>query len=434
MLYHRPLLIILLAIAASLAVAGYFITQSLTSEEKYRSQVQSTLGFLSDLRRLEASLLDAETGQRGYILTSDPEYLDPYDEGLERYPEAIAALRARLPDDVSQEKVNALNNLEILGNQKLAELARTISLFDTGQRQESLALIQSNEGRDYMVNIRELAAKLEVEEQLKLDTTIARARTAQNQTITVLAISAGLILALLAALAVTYYRSEKLNRTEELLSEVTLHRDRSLLLSKELSHRTKNLFGIVSSIVRMTGRGETDTKLLVEKVSARIGALSRAHSLTAEDDIHAGIELPSLVQVTLEPYADDGRTLLVDGERILVGSETLTPLGLILHELATNAVKYGAWSSPKGGIIEVSWKKLESTGTVDSQELVINWVEEATDKETEAPLLAENTISSGFGSRMIEMSVQQLGGTIKRNWNGGLSVELSLRLPTRQMT
>ena len=126
--------------------------------------------------------------------------------------------------------------------------------------------------------------------------------------------------------------------------------------------------------------------------------------------------LHGLLQEILRPYA--GRSKVeVEGDDVPIDDRGATPLALIFHELATNSAKYGALSAPEGQIVLQSRRE----GVV----LHIAW------QERGGPASAVPPTHTGFGSRLVEISVTQLGGTIARNWSeGGLEVELTV-LPER---
>lgn len=257
----------------------------------------------------------------------------------------------------------------------------------------------------------------------------------QKQTGLVLVTILVLILALLGLILHLFRRTARLDRTEELLNEVSRHRDRAELLARELSHRVKNLFGIVSSIVRMTGRGETDAAVVVQKISQRIGALARAHALTAAEGSDLQIDLEQLIRTILEPYETENRRFALRGPKVSLDSNVLTPLGLILHEMATNAMKYGAWAQEIPGTIEVCWDRLASAGAAGGRDrLKLTWTETADPRTTPqggGGAGPAQSGSGGFGTRMIEMCAQQLNGRLRKEWNDGLTMELIFELAER---
>ena len=189
-------------------------------------------------------------------------------------------------------------------------------------------------------------------------------------------------------------------------------------MAGELNHRIKNLFAIVLSIVRNTGRMETDVKTANEKIQNRIMALSQAHELTISRKGTDHADLHTLIEKVMDPYVSNENILILSGESIGVTADKITPFGLILHELTTNAVKYGAWVDNMTGTIEINIKQL-------SREFAsLTW------KESGGPEIMSREISKkGFGSRMINLSASQLGGTIQTEYRPeGLFVQIEFEL------
>ena len=176
--------------------------------------------------------------------------------------------------------------------------------------------------------------------------------------------------------------------------------ERQALLAQEVDHRAKNAMAIVQSIVRLTkGINITDYAAIIE---GRIKALSRAHAILS-DTRWQGADLSKLVEDELAPY----RTARVDrihvsGPNVLLDPTTAQTLALALHELATNAAKYGALSNAIG--------KLELKWDVQPDSIVFHW-REAGGPLTQAPG------KTGFGTRIITGSVErQLGGKTTFQW------------------
>jgi PAS domain S-box-containing protein len=176
--------------------------------------------------------------------------------------------------------------------------------------------------------------------------------------------------------------------------------ERETLLAREVDHRAKNLLAVVQSVVQLTRASEPAE--LKAAIVGRIQALARAHSLLAESRWD-GAQLGDLVREELAPYfgASEGQ-VTVEGPPIFLRPAAAQSLAIVLHELATNAAKYGALSSGAGRL-RVSWTPID--GDV---ELV--WDESGSAKVT-APK------SSGFGSKIIEASVKrQLHGKLSQEW------------------
>ncbi len=185
-------------------------------------------------------------------------------------------------------------------------------------------------------------------------------------------------------------------------------RDREML-ADEMSHRIKNLFAIASALTAMTARSATTTTEMARDLTQRLTALGRAHDLVRP--IAGRVEqkaalLGDLLAVLLAPYDDKegvGERVHVSVPEVRVGETAVTTLALIVHELATNSIKYGALSAA-GGTLDV-------TSNADDGELVIIWTERG------GPPVAAPAVPAGFGSKLVTQSMSgQLGGSIKVEW------------------
>jgi len=191
------------------------------------------------------------------------------------------------------------------------------------------------------------------------------------------------------------------------------------LLAGEMSHRVKNLLAIAAGLTQITSRTTSSTQDMARELIQRLTALGRAHDLVRplpEGQGSAAL-LGDLLSVLLAPYDDLGAfsgRIRVAVERMGVGEIAAGSLAMVVHELATNSLKYGSLSSDSG-TLDVS---TQSNG--DHINLI--WMERG-GPAVEAPPEAE-----GFGSKLIRHSIyRQLGGTIEHNWSeGGLVVTVQL--------
>jgi PAS domain S-box-containing protein len=144
------------------------IGNSLVTKRQVDVQVENeawvlhTRQVLYELQQTETLLLDAETGQRGYLLTGDPSYLDPYDRAITQVDGHIANL-ARITPDNPAEQANAAQ-LGIFAHKKLAELTETIALYRAGKADQARAIVFSGRGKTDMENIRRIIAVMQHEE------------------------------------------------------------------------------------------------------------------------------------------------------------------------------------------------------------------------------------------------------------------------------
>jgi two-component sensor histidine kinase len=191
------------------------------------------------------------------------------------------------------------------------------------------------------------------------------------------------------------------------------------LLAGEMSHRVKNLLAIAAGLTQITSRTTTSTEEMARELIQRLTALGRAHDLVRplpEGQGSAAL-LGDLLSVLLAPYDDLGAfsgRIRVAVERMGVGEAAATALAMVVHELATNSLKYGALSSD-AGTLDIATR---TEGSIFS----LTWTERG-GPPVEAPPKA-----GGFGSKLVQRSVaQQLGGTIHHDWaEGGLIVTIDL--------
>lgn len=190
-------------------------------------------------------------------------------------------------------------------------------------------------------------------------------------------------------------------------------------VSHELEHRIRNLFALVQGLISITAREDHTLQSFTEQLRSRLTALHHAHGLVRDGAIVSGANSGSLlwlVRELLEPYDAGRKRAAVSGDDAKVPARAITWLALIFHELATNAAKYGAFSTA-AGMVTVTSERAGDT-------LQITW------KETGAPHDAEPvaTARHGFGSRLLSMIVEgNLRGVVKRSVEpDGLQIILEL--------
>ena len=195
----------------------------------------------------------------------------------------------------------------------------------------------------------------------------------------------------------------------------------SELLAGEMSHRVKNLLAIATGLTQLTARSAKSVEEMASELTKRLTALGRAHDLVRPLPGNQGKAalLGDLLSILLAPYdetsAFSGR-VRVAVARMGIGERTATALAMVVHELATNSVKYGSLSCDTGF--------LDVTSKIDGNEIFLIWAETGGPSITEAPVL------KGFGSKLIARSVSgQLGGKLVYDWQkSGLVVTARMRL------
>ena len=184
-------------------------------------------------------------------------------------------------------------------------------------------------------------------------------------------------------------------------------------LAREAEHRSKNLLANVQAVVNLSQAGTTDE--LKKVIEGRIQALANVHSLFVQTR-WIGAELSTIASQELAPYSASGRDRVrIEGPQILLEPTAAQAIAVTLHELATNAAKYGSLSVA-GGKVNLKWSQ-EADG-----QLRLRWTESGGPPVREAPT------RKGFGGRIIQQVITQLKGTTDFDWRPeGLVCEIVLQ-------
>jgi two-component sensor histidine kinase len=171
-------------------------------------------------------------------------------------------------------------------------------------------------------------------------------------------------------------------------------------LIAELDHRVKNVLAQVDGVVTSTGEGSSSIKEFIRSLRGRIQSMSAAHFLLSESSWHR-VALDKLIHAELAPYAM-GTNVKISGKDVMLTPAETQALGKVVHELATNAAKYGALSAP-GGEVSVSWDRKPNG---QKATLILEW------RELEGPPVASE-IQFSFGTDLIRKLIpHELGGTV----------------------
>jgi len=199
------------------------------------------------------------------------------------------------------------------------------------------------------------------------------------------------------------------------VTETVRSAERQKLMIDELNHRVKNTLATVQSIAMQTARSHTDPRTFAEGFQARLLALSHTHDLLTRTHWE-GAGLGDILQHETEAHGSS--RVSVAGPPVALPPAAALSLGMIFHELATNAAKYGALSGPDGRIF-VDWTVSDQT----RPRLQLVW------RETGGPPVSPPE-RKGFGSRLIERNVRHdLAGEVELDYaGGGLTVTISIPL------
>jgi PAS domain S-box-containing protein len=384
------------------------------------------------------------------VLLSDMDRLRGYEMGAVDYvpvpviPEVLRAkvkIFAELYRKTRQlERLNA--ELEDRVRKRTAELASSATRLTESEQRRSLALLAGQMGSwdwdringdclwdegqyrifgvdpaTFVVNVENIKELIPYDgEQLRqMMDLILTARQPQQAEFRVRRKSDGAIRWCLGTAAPSMDADGRIVRLSGVTADITERKEseeRQALLAREVDHRAKNALAIVQSIIRLT-RGDNIATYMAA-VEGRITALSRAHTVLSHSRWQ-GADLTGLVEEELAPYRSDrGDRITMTGPPVSLQPSSAQTLTLALHELATNAVKYGALSSASGRL-KVSWELKPST-------LVLRW------EESGGPR-ARKPAKLGFGTRIIVASIEgQLGGQAKLQW-GDAGLQCVLTIP-----
>lgn len=192
------------------------------------------------------------------------------------------------------------------------------------------------------------------------------------------------------------------------------------VLSRELSHRIKNIFAVINGLIGMSARQNPELKPLAAELQDRIAALGRAHEFARP---HSEQSRPVSIAATLQgllteilvayPALGEGR-LVLHGDDPQIDDRSATPIALVFHELATNSAKYGALSSEHGQVdIRIDHQ---------DDDVCVSWI------ECNGPAISGEPTETGFGTRLVQLAIsQQLAGKINRHWlSDGLRVDMRM--------
>ena len=177
-------------------------------------------------------------------------------------------------------------------------------------------------------------------------------------------------------------------------------------MARELSHRMKNMFAVIAAIVSVTGRAH-GIGGAAAAINDRIRALGRAYEPTLDDASLGSIAVSQAIRSVLRPYDPDGARIRSDGPDVRSDPNIVSVVGLVLHELATNAIKYGALSS-EAGTIDVRWHVEDRRG--HGSRLVVDW------RERGGPPVVPPGGGSGSGHGIMETLLRAAEGEVRRDW------------------
>lgn len=420
--------------------------------------VVHTLEVRAELRQVLMLLQDAEIGQRGFLLTRDTQYLEPYNASRQQVSQRLSALESLV--DPNSEQAVRIEQLRKAAMRRLEETDTTIALGREGKFGEALTIINRDRGKALMDEVREIVQAALAAEATRHTERDARAIASRAWLSASLigALAATLVLAILSAqltrrqFATMRNRRDQLaalndeletrvrDRTRELemaremaeaeTNRAEYERGRVELLLREVTHRVGNNLAMVSSLLRMQqAKLEDDAaRSAIETARGRIQTISTAQRrLRLGDDLQS-TRADGLLEAVVMDLADtalEGTAIVIDGEfePLVVSSRDATTLAVVLGELISNAIKH-AFGGRDGGRIKASFaRKPDGTPFMAVEDDGIGF----DDGDAAKPA------RTGLGSMIIENLSRQYGGEIVKRKNGKGGTSIHILLPKLQI-
>jgi two-component sensor histidine kinase/CHASE3 domain sensor protein len=440
--FRRLSIVVSLLLVLAAASASLFLVRSVDSQ---LSDIASTYEVRRQARELIIALVDAETGQRGYLITQDPTYLQPYEAASATLDATYRNLLAMVAGDPVQKA--QIEPLASLIEQKREELRTTIALAADGKLAEAVEITRSDTGQVLMTELRQGTGSFIAAEDAKL---IERNAAVQGY-------RQWLVVAILAALAsaatlayVLFARTQKQfsslermstelqTQNEELESHVRQRtaeaeearehaereRARVEMLLQDTNHRIGNSLATVSSLLglQVTRTRSAEVRMALDAAQARVHAIASAHRRlrlgTDLETISADEFLTSVLDDLKTTHAV-GRNVTFHGEfePLVINARDATTIGIVLGELITNALKHAFPDNAAGNI----WSRFGK-----SADGVIVLVVEDDGKG----LASDSAKSeSGLGAMIIKQLARQFGGQPGYEARPGGGTRVNVTLP-----
>lgn len=421
-------------------VAALFLVRSIDGQLE---DIEGTYEVRRQARDLMIALVDAETGQRGYIISRDPQYLAPYNAAVSRLGSTFETLTGLVADDPEQRE--RLESLVPDLDAKRAEMVGTIELVSQGRSMDAISLVRTDTGLEVMDRIRgALNTFIAVEEGnlVRRNGEIGFQRHLLFATVLV-ALGSAAILAIglltrsqrrLSALSqesvnlrsqneeLEVHIRARTREAEEARAHAERERARLETLLQDTNHRIGNSLATVSSLLglQLARSGSDEVRHALEAAQARVQAIASSHRrLRLGDDL----ETTDAAEFLGDVIADLASTLPADKnitfhpqiEPMVLPARDATTIGIVVSELITNALKH-AFQGRQSGLIVVRFARVEDVPVLTVEDDGVGMDEEQT--------------QSGLGALIIKQLSRQFGGDEpihEARAGGGTSV--SVRLP-----
>jgi CheY-like chemotaxis protein/signal transduction histidine kinase/CHASE3 domain sensor protein len=242
----KTLIGFLLAVAA-VTIIALLSYQSLQTTTATAANLTQTVEVLGRLESLLSTLIDAETGQRGFLLTGEESYLAPYTDAKDALPDEIKSMRALLVNRPEQRR--RLDALESLANLKMAELESTVAARRAGKPEAALAIVRSERGKIYMDRIRAAESEMEVAERQAVVQRAGESRSAATISLAVTLGGSGLLLFLIAGSAVVASRDFRSRQAQAWIRSGQMGLSEQMQGDQPLEKLGGNLLGFLARFV-----------------------------------------------------------------------------------------------------------------------------------------------------------------------------------------
>jgi two-component sensor histidine kinase/CHASE3 domain sensor protein len=441
--WRRLAIVLSLVLIVAAAGSALFLVRGVDSQI---ADVVKTYEVRNHARELILALVDAETGQRGYLLTQDSQYLAPYQDAAATIDRTYEDLIAMVADSPRQKlRLGAIaEQLE----QKQVEMSMTITLAATARLDQALAILRSDTGQAMMSGLRAIIRAFIAEEDERLVERNAQVELTRQLLVAAILVALGGAATLTYALftrtqrqvtALARTRNVLLMQNEELeahvrertaeVEEARAHaeRERSRVeaLLRDTNHRIGNSLATVSSLLglQLTRTGSDEVRTALEAAQSRVHAIASAHRrLRLGDDL----ETTDAAEF-LEAVIDDMRktqpgnrqvSFETDFDPLIINARDATTLGIVLGELLTNAVKHAFLDDRRGRV----WARLKVS---DDGIATLTVEDDGRGLPQEAALL-----ESGLGSMIIRQLARQFGGEPSFGVRQGGGTTVAVNLPS----